>query len=177
MAPHKGYKQNGLKLLRRKVALRGLRAIDWRSSGAKVALEWRNELVAALGTEENLSTQKRTLVDYAMRTKLFLDHIDGFLLQEESFIFRGKKSAWPLLMQRMTLLASLERTLTTLGLERQARKLPTLEEYLQKREAAETGEEVHGSTTRELESEAVAEPIDIQAPSSDSDDASPEPEA
>ena len=103
MAPIKGYKQNGLKLLRRKVALRGLRAIDWRSAGAKVALEWRDEFVAALGTEENLSTQKRTLVDYAMRTRFFLDHIDGFLFGEECFIFRGKKSAWPLLMQRMAL--------------------------------------------------------------------------
>ncbi len=169
MAPIKGYKQNGLKLLRRKVALRGLRAIDWRSAGAKVALEWRDELVAALGTEENLSTQKRTLVDYAMRTKLFLDHIDGFLLQEESFIFRGKKSAWPLLMQRMTLLASLERTLGLLGLERQARKLPTLEEYLRKKDTE--------APPVDLNHQVTPEPIDIQPPSCDGDEESPEPEA
>jgi hypothetical protein len=160
MAPYRGYKQNGLKLLRRKVALRGLRAIDWRSAGAQACLEWRNELVDALGTEENLSAQKRTLIDYAMRTKLFLDHIDGFLLQEESFIFRGKKSAWPLLMQRMTLLASLERTLSTLGLERQAKKLPTLEEYLEKRES-------ESATTQSPPQ--PTEPIDISTPPCDSE--------
>lgn len=135
MAPIKGYKQNGLKHLRQKVALRGLRAIDWRSAGAKAVTEWRAALIADLGTEENITTAKMTLLDYATRTKLFLDHIDAFLLAEETFIFRSRRSAWPLLMQRQQLVTSLERTLSTLGLERQAKKLPTLEEYLAKREA------------------------------------------
>lgn len=169
LAPHKGYRQNGLKILRKRVALQGLRAIDWRSSGAKMAKEWRDELITALGTEANLSTQKMTLIDYATRTKIFLDHVDGFLLQEESFIFRGKKSAWPLLMQRMTLLASLERTLGLLGLERQARKLPTLEEYLRKKDTE--------APPVDLNHQAAPEPIDIQPPSCDGDEESPEPEA
>jgi hypothetical protein len=130
MAPHRGYKQNGLKVLRRNIALRGLRAIDWRSAGARAATDWRAALIADLGTEENLTTAKLTLLDYATRTKLFLDHIDAFLLAEESFIYKGRRSAWPILMQRQQLVTSLERTLSTLGLERQAKKLESLPDYL-----------------------------------------------
>lgn len=151
MAPIKGYRQNGLRLLRRKIAVQGMRAVDWRSAGARDLIEWKQQLITDLGTEENLTTGQKTLIDVAMRTRLFLDHIDGFLLGEESFIFKGKKSAWPLLMQRMALVASLERTLATLGLERQAKKLPSLQEYLA---AKEKGSEAPQST---------AEPIDISS--------------
>ena len=153
MAPIQGYRQNGLKLLRRKIAVQGMRAVDWRSAGARDLLDWKQQLITDLGTEESLTTGQKTLVDLAMRTRLFLDHIDSFLLREESFIFKAKKSAWPLLMQRQVLVTSLERTLERLGLERRAKKLESLQEYTERR-------------AKELEAERQAqqqEPIDIDA--------------
>jgi hypothetical protein len=41
---------------------------------------WRKELVADLGGETALSAQQRALVDAVVRTRLFLEHLDAWLL-------------------------------------------------------------------------------------------------
>jgi hypothetical protein len=65
-----------------------------------------------------VSAQKRALVDLAVRTRLYVDHCDAFLMEQTSLILKRKKSVLPILLQRNQLADSLARTLSMLGLER-----------------------------------------------------------
>jgi hypothetical protein len=168
MAGIKSYPKNGMVTLKRKIQLAGLKGVDWRSAGAKAVREWRDQLITDLGTRESLSTQQYTLIEYAVRTKLFLDSIDGFLMQQPSIIIKKRKSVWPLVMQRQQLLASFERTLCLLGLQRQAKQLPSLQEYLSTLEAKKEAE-------REQQPIDVANPVD--ADTSDQTQSEPEDRA
>src|SRR5580704_17817802 len=72
--------RHGLDALKARVKIRGLSAIDRRTSAGKELILWRSELLKDLGGEENISIQRLALVDMAVRTRLFLSHIDAFLL-------------------------------------------------------------------------------------------------
>jgi hypothetical protein len=128
--------RHGLGSVRRKIELQGLSAVDKRGPVAKELFRWRQEILRDLGGEENLSAQRLTLVDLATRTKLMIEHVDEYLLTRPSIIIRRKRILIPIVMQRMQLVDSLQRTLTTLGLDRQAKKVPSLEEYLEAKLAA-----------------------------------------
>jgi hypothetical protein len=62
------------------VKLRGLHAIDRQTARARAVLTWRQELVADLGGEAVLGAQQRALIETAGRTRLFLEHLDAWLL-------------------------------------------------------------------------------------------------
>ena len=72
--------RTGLNALKARVKVRGLAAIDRRTVAARALLAWQDEVLAALGGEENVSPQKRALVEVACRTKLYLDHLDAYIL-------------------------------------------------------------------------------------------------
>jgi hypothetical protein len=55
------------------VTLRGLDAIDQRTAPARTLVAWRAELVAALGSDDQLSPQRRRLVE--MTTQAALDKL------------------------------------------------------------------------------------------------------
>ncbi len=115
--------------------VRGLSAIDARSAAAQGLLVWRRRLLSDLGGESNISTQRETLVELAIRTKLYVDHLDAFLLGQSSLLNKKKKSIIPALAQRQSLVDCLARLLQQLGLERQALPVPTLAEYVASKEA------------------------------------------
>lgn len=110
--------RHGLHRLMVAVKAQDLRALDRRCAGSKALLQWRAELITDLGGETNLSSQKRALVDAAARAKLFIDSLDGWLLQQPRLVNARKKSILPALSQRQTLVDGLVRILTLLGLER-----------------------------------------------------------
>ena len=81
------------RLARQKAAFhkRGVHALDGRTKAARDLLRWRAELVADLGGEEAISTQ--AAVDLALRTKLLLDSVDNWLLQQPSLVNKRKKAS------------------------------------------------------------------------------------
>ena len=122
--------RSGLNALKARIKVRGLSAIDMRTSAARALLEWRNELLTDLGGERNLSAQKRALVEMASRTRLYVDHIDGFIMESGVLVNKRRKSLLPIVQQREVLVGSLARLLAQLGLERQARPVQSLSAYI-----------------------------------------------
>jgi len=123
----------GLNALKARVRVRGLQAIDKRTAAARALLAWRDELLAALGGDDRVSPQERTLVDLAVRTRLYVESIDAWIMQQPSLVLSRKRSVLPVLKERQALADSLARLLGQLGLQRRAREVPTLKEYLDTR--------------------------------------------
>jgi hypothetical protein len=123
--------RHGLAALKARVTVRGLHAVDMRTAAAQGLIAWRNELLAALGGPENVSPQKLVVVDVVTRTRLYIDHVDGWLMSQKSLINGRKKSLVPVLKERQVLVDSLSRLLSQLGLERSERKVKPLSERLE----------------------------------------------
>lgn len=127
--------KHGLNGLMSRVSSRGLAAIDQRSAGARALLEWKRELVNDLGGEENLSAQQLTMVELACRARLYLDHVDAWLMAQHSLINKRRRATLPIVAQRMQLSDSLTRLLVALGLQRQPKPIKSLHEYVQEKES------------------------------------------
>jgi hypothetical protein len=101
--------------------------------------EWRSKLERDLGGLEALSAQQQALVENASRTRLYLDHLDSWLMAQRTLI--RKRTLLPIFRERMDLAAKLERTLGQLGLQRQEPPSPSLAaEYIQHVEPATENE-------------------------------------
>jgi hypothetical protein len=129
------YSRHGLHTLRARVKVSGLSAVDARTAAAQALISWRKELLTDLGGEENISSQRAALVELAVRTRLFVDHIDAFLLSQPSLVNRKKKSMLPILSERLRLVDCLSNLLSKLGLDRVASPMPSLAEYVAAKEA------------------------------------------
>src|SRR5215467_8032245 len=130
--------RTGLTTLKRTLKVRGIDGLDGRIAAVRAVNEWRTALLNDLGGEEAVSTQKMALVDAAARTLLLLNHVDCYLLEQKSLVNKTKKCLWPVVRERQTLCDSLARLLSQIGLERQAKPVKSLSEYLadKEREAA-----------------------------------------
>ena len=126
------YSRHGLTALRAKVQVRGLGALDQRTSAARALVSWRNALVCDMGGEDAVSAAQRAMIDVATRTRLYVDGLDVFLLEQPSLIVgRGKrKTVLPVLLERQRLADSLVSVLGRLGLERRARPIVSASDYL-----------------------------------------------
>lgn len=140
--------RTGIRALKRRIELRGLAVVDKRSAGAKALFFWRDELLAAVGGED-VSPQKVAIIDMAVRTKLYIDHIDSFLMELPTIIARRKRALFPVVVQRQQLCDSLTRMLGQLGLEKQMKKVEDLDEYFARK--AKEKEEAIGAEAQEVE--------------------------
>ena len=122
--------RHGLRTMMIAIKTRDMRALDRRCAGAKALMQWKSELIAALGGVENVSPQKMALIDAVTRSKLYVDHLDSWLLSQGCLINGRKRAIVPALAQRQTLVDGMARILTSLGLERQAKPVPTLEAFI-----------------------------------------------
>lgn len=121
--------RTGLRSLRAAVRARGLAALDGRSRAARALGSWGRELLSDQGGEHASAAQK-ALVELAVRGRLLLDHVDAHLLERSSLVERRGRRLLPLVEQRQRLAEHLVRILGTLGLERRARPVLPLNEYL-----------------------------------------------
>lgn len=80
------YSRHGLHPLRRRVMVEGLVSLDRRSVAARALLDWRAELIAALGGEQTVTPQQTALIELATRTRLYVDHLDVFLMAQRSLV-------------------------------------------------------------------------------------------
>jgi hypothetical protein len=125
----------GLAPLKRFVDVRGLTGLDARRTAMRAVRAWQRALIVDLGGEENISTQKRTLLEMATRTRLYVEHIDSWLMEQDSLINKRARKLFPIVQQRQQLVDSLAKMLSQLGLERQAKPVPSLAEYLASKES------------------------------------------
>jgi hypothetical protein len=132
MTENKAQSRHGMNALMTRVKVRGLAAIDHRTTAARDLMRWKKELLADLGGQENVSTQRLAIVDLTVRTKLYIDHVDAFLMEQKSLVNRRRKALLPIVTQRQTLCDSLARLLNQLGLERIPKPVPPLDEYIGK---------------------------------------------
>jgi hypothetical protein len=126
----RSYQKHGHYLLKRAVKELGSRAIDRRTQRGRALMRWRSEVLRDLGGEEAVSAQKKAVLDLAVKTKLLLDSVDVWLLQQPSLVNARKRCLFPIALQRQQLADALARYMTQLGLGRKAKRIPMLNEYL-----------------------------------------------
>jgi len=100
-----------------------------------VLAERRQALISDLGGPDACSTAQSPCVDLATRQWLLSDSVDGYLLTLPSLVDKRHRRVWQVVLDRNALAASLERTLARLGLERRAKPVPSLEEYMREKDA------------------------------------------
>ena len=132
MNPPRSYSRTGLNALKARVKVKALASIDKRTLAAKSLLSWRDELLVDLGGAERVSSQQRALVEMATRTRLYIEHLDFFLMDQDSLVNKRRKCVLPVLRERQQLVDSLARILCQLGLERKAKPVPALTELAER---------------------------------------------
>jgi hypothetical protein len=132
--PRRPYARTGLNALKARVKVRGLQAIDRRTSAARALLDWRKNLLDDLGGGVTVSAQRMALVEAAVRTRLYVDHVDAWIMERGSLINAKRRSVYPIIRERQHLVDSLARLLCALGLDRQGRPPIDLSQYLAQRQ-------------------------------------------
>jgi chorismate mutase len=131
----------------------GRRAIDMRTSLGKALSQWRGDLVADLGGRDAISTQQAAIVDLAVKTKLILDSIDAWLLQQPTLINKRNRSVLPVVRERQQLADALARYMAQLGLERRSRPVKDLRSYVAERYGQEGAPTTREQAVRERNEE------------------------
>jgi len=108
----------------------GSHVIDGRSRVAHALDQFRDELISDLGGPTAVSTQQRVIVDLAVRTHLMVQSLDNYLLSLGSLVNRRKRCLWPVARERTALADSLAKYMAMLGLQRQAKPVKSLAEYV-----------------------------------------------
>ena len=129
----RAYSRSGFYAAKKALARFGQQVIDGRTLLGRALSQWQAALVSHLGGQDAISAQQQAVVDLAVRTKLLLDSIDAWLLQQPSLVNHRKRALLPVVLQRQQLADSLARILGQLGLERRAKPVPALGEYLEER--------------------------------------------
>lgn len=100
---------------------RGMAAIDGRSTEGRAALQWRNEVLRALGGQKRLSPQRSMLLDtLTLRVYRWL-LISGWITagkKAERILDRRRKRTWPIVAELDTLEAGIYRDLEKVGWDR-----------------------------------------------------------
>jgi hypothetical protein len=138
----------------------GTRLIDWRYRVGRELAKWQAELIADLGGPQELSTQKRVIIDLCLRSKLLIDSIDVWLLQQKSIINKNKRTLIGAVKERQAIADGLTRNLQLLGLDRKAK--PALKDYGfgtndgdTVKDSRRTGQRTTGTYTRAIDNSPV----------------------
>jgi hypothetical protein len=132
------YSRHGLNVLKARVQVRGLTAIDMRTAAAQALVAWRRELFTDLGGEDACSAQKKAIIEIATRTRLYIESLDAWILEQRSLVNYKRKAILPVVLQRQTLADAFARYMAQLGLERKQKPVPTLKDFILEVEAKKT---------------------------------------
>jgi hypothetical protein len=111
--------KHGLGPLKKAVNTLGNRFLDKRTMASKALVQWREDLIRDLGGD--VSTQQDAIISLAIKTKLLLDSVDVWLLQQPTLIIKRKKAIIPAVIQRQQLADALSRYMAQLGLQRRTK--------------------------------------------------------
>ena len=161
--PKRTYQSHGLYAIKKAICGLDTGKLDRRYKAFRALGEWREALLQDLGGKENVSTQQTEIVDLASRTKLMLDSIDNWLLQQPSLVNHRKRALLPVVRERQQLADALARYMTQLGLEKKKPPPMTIEEYMEQRAVAD--DEPDGNTPEDegaAEQEPESEPPAVE---------------
>ena len=137
------YQKHGLYAL--KGAIKGANGHgDWLESLGDVGvalMAWKADLIADLGGA--VSVQEVAVIDLATRTRLMLESVDRWLLQQPSLVNKSRRQLFPVVLQRQQLADALARYMKDLGLQRRARPVQSLQGYIKDRYANEKSRKSH----------------------------------
>src|SRR5262249_2856342 len=117
--------KTGWRGLKRAVAVRGLNALDGRSAAVRLVREWQAAITADLGGPEQLSAQKRALIDILSRSPLVLNHIDSFMMEQRSLINRKRKAIIPIVRDRQVIVDGIARLVAQIGSDKVEKRVST----------------------------------------------------
>jgi hypothetical protein len=92
--------------------------------------DWRLGLMADLGGLEALSTQQLALVDQAVVQRYLVASLDAYVLSLPALVNKRSRCLFPIVRERTAQVNLLRDLLRDLGLERKAKPVPDLAEYL-----------------------------------------------
>ncbi len=147
-------KRHGLNATKARIMVQGLSSIDKRTLAAQALLDWKESLVRDLGGPQAISTQEATLVEMAVRGRLIIEHVDAFILSQESLVNKKRRQIYPIVRERNTLVNTLANLLGQLGLAKREPPMKSLAEYL-----AEKDRRADEHTGEHERSEAVSEEV------------------
>ena len=122
-----------------------LDTIDRRSQAGVFMRRLREDLVAQLGGK--VSAAQSLLIDEIAKKALITSAVGDYILREgaeDKLVRKGKGALLPIVNQHDQLQATLVRMLTTLGLERKAKPVETLESYLARKAEEEDADAAEG---------------------------------
>jgi hypothetical protein len=128
--PTRSYQKHQLTPLIKAFKNRRMGALDRRTSLAKATAKLRSELVGDCGGTEALSVQQDKIVDEFIKRFVMLESIDAWIFTQPSLINRRTRALYPIIVQRQTIADGMIRCLDRLGLERKAKQIPSLQDYL-----------------------------------------------
>ncbi|MGH9867913.1 MAG: hypothetical protein ACREAA_07100 [Candidatus Polarisedimenticolia bacterium] len=148
-APLRGYLKHGMCRTKRQIRERNRRGrdvLDKRTVMGREIAAWCSAYAADLGGAEQLSAgQQAALKD--IRTILYLMGVAEVFMATTSPVNRRGRCFYPIVQQWAALSDSLLRRLQTLGLERRAREIPSLTDYLKRQRPQDARTETSGPLT------------------------------
>jgi hypothetical protein len=96
-------------------------------------MRWQAGLVDQLGGIDNLTPSQLEILELASRQKILVSALDSILLLMKAPVNRRNLSLFPIVGQRGQEADRLVRYLQLLGLERRAKPLPVLSEYIEEK--------------------------------------------
>ena len=139
MTARRSYSRHGLNVLKARVKVRGLAAIDRRTAAARALIAFRDQLLADKGGPDAVSAAEMALIEQAARLRLYVEHLDAWLMEQKTLINKRSRSVWPVLRERAALGDALVRVLVQLGLERRARRIDSYVTGVLEREKSSSG--------------------------------------
>jgi hypothetical protein len=131
------------------IRARGVEALDKRTAPARELMRRRAELLADLGGEAELSAQQRAVAEAAVREAVVLDLIDRELFDKAGGGLTDEVRQ--LIRERGNVSDRVVRHYSALGLERRAKRVPLIREWMR------------AQPQQDAASEAQARVVEVQA--------------
>jgi hypothetical protein len=96
--PRRSYQKHGFTQSLRGRSKAGRGHIDGRSALGRALVEWKADLIEALGGADNISPQERVLIEICARDHMILSSIDAWLMRQSSLIHSKKRQAYPIVL-------------------------------------------------------------------------------
>ena len=171
------YTRHNLSPALAKLKLKGFGVIDRRTVAAREAYAFRNGLIQSLGGADELTPAKAKLIDMTSRAAAMLDHVDAWLLAQESLIDTETRSLLPVVRERSYIATHLAKCLGMLGLERVAKPIDLASYYAEAKPVdAQPAEPVEAARQPDVDADESNVEAEADADDADgADDLEPEP--
>lgn len=135
--------------------------LDMRSEAGQAVKRLRAQLESDLGGADTLSTQEHLMVDRIVKKALIIEALESYALSRKTIFKRNGDLIGALGRHYLSYAEALRRDLLAIGLQRRAKDVPNLQDYLSARVVAnDTEREPHQEqgTEESIENQDTQEP-------------------